>query len=178
MPLRSGYSYATFQANVAEMIASGHTRESAVAAAASAARKKFFRMHPFGALPAWLAYPKGRRLAKYYTDQGNPASAEIYRENPSPRHEIAQAAKLFEDFTGKRATRIEKIPLEPLPKTGLAFGQLVQLGYISFRDGRPYRHTFRLKNSRPLLVATHDGKRVYLIGGSYAFTERGIEDIK
>ena len=182
--LKIGYSYATIRENIAELHRAGKAWASAVAIAYANGRVSFFRSHPRGALPEWLAYPKGYRLREHYDAHGKPAFAkQEYAENPAsesraqhpnPR-KLAQAAALFEDFTGKRATRITKHSLPELPTEGLVFGRLVQVGYESARDGRLYRHTFR-KRSQPLLVATPDGKTVYIVGGRYAFTDRGIED--
>lgn len=99
-----------------------------------------------------------------------------YRINPTraPARELAQAARRFKAFTGREPDRVEKIPIEPMPRAGLAFGELLEIGYLSYRDGLPYRHSFRPLRSRPLVVSTPDGKRLLLIGGSYSFTERGI----
>lgn len=183
MLLRPGYSYAAVSVNVATLHRAGYTREMAVAEAYCAGRRAFFKRHPGGLLPAWLAYPRGNRERAFYDRNGIPIrrtradkiGKQEFRQNPSPpNREIEQAARLFKRFTGRPADRIDKIPLQPLPKTGLAFGEMVEIGYISYRDGLPYRHSFRPLRSRPLLVSTHDGKQVLLIGGSYAFTERGI----
>ena len=185
MPLKSGFGYAVVRENIAELHRAGKAWASAVAIAYANARVSFFRAHSRGALPEWLAYPKGYRLREHYDAHGKPApagrhSAELQslekavRSTPNPR-KIAQAAQLFEDFTGKRAKHITKHELPELPTEGLVFGRLLQVGYESARDGRPYRHTFR-ERSRPLLVATPDGKTVYIVCGRYAFTDRGIVD--
>ncbi len=176
MALRVGYSSAVISQNMREMVTAGYSKTSALAASFALARVSFFKRHPHGALPTWLAYPKGYRLRQHYDANGKPVQQTPFARNPAPRREIEQAAALFEAFTGKRADRMERIPLQPMPKAGLAFGELLEVGYISFRDGRPYRHTFRKVSSRPLLVASHDGKQVLMLGGAYAFTDRGIED--
>jgi hypothetical protein len=51
--------------------------------------------------------------------------------------------------------------------------------YRTTRDGvtEKYEHTFRSK-SRPALVSSSDGKQLYLLGGAYNITDRGIEDRK
>jgi hypothetical protein len=51
--------------------------------------------------------------------------------------------------------------------------------YSTVRDGRHenYVHRFGAK-SRPLLAASSDGTQLYLLGGAYNFTERGIVDKK
>jgi hypothetical protein len=203
MPLAEGYSIQTFRANYAELCKSGnHTRESALAAAYAKARVSFFHKHPRGALPLWLSFPRKYRLRNHYDRNGRPITVNpiallaplkalshidtarsLFRRNPrtqrrQPRNdaEIRAASKLFEDFAGKKATTVRAIELGKQPRTGLAFGELIEVGYKSFRDGRPYRHTFWPTKSRPLLVATHDGKQVLLLGGAYTFTERGIEN--
>lgn len=243
MKLKRGYSYATVTENIAAAKYNGLQNASAVAVAYNLARVSFFRAHPSGALPEWLAHPKGYRLREHYDNSGH--SVKEFAENPALRigdkmewksqkgyskpgeivtvqkirgeqimilsepdeqekqgspegfsywvlaselsptfaknpvapnpHNLRKAAQLFEDFTGKRASRITKHSLPEIPNEGLVFGTLVQVGYESARDGKLYRHTFR-ERSRPLLVATPDGKTVLIVGGRYAFTDRGIED--
>lgn len=188
MPLKSGYGNKTVSDNVGELIAAGHNAPQSAAIAFALARKSFFRHYPGGALPAWLAYPKGYRLIGHYDKNGKPLMighsqrmqradiAREYNKNPTPRKEIEQAAKLYEDFTGRAPESVEKIPLPKMPRAGLVFGQLIRVGYRSARDGLLYEHTFRTLKSRPLLIASSDGKTVLIAGGRYAFTDRGIED--
>jgi len=49
--------------------------------------------------------------------------------------------------------------------------------YTTVRDGNTekYIHEFK-KKSRPHLAVSHDGKQLFILGGGYAFTERGIVD--
>jgi hypothetical protein len=179
MPLRDGYGYDIVSGNVNTLIADGVQHVNAIAAAYARGRVSYFRRFPHGALPQWLAYPRKYRMREHYDAHGHSSLTNVreFRENPSapnPR-KLAQAAQLFEDFSGRKAARITKHSLPELPTEGLAFGRLVQVGYESARDGRLYRHTFR-ERSRPLLVATPDGKTVLIVGGRYAFTDAGIED--
>jgi hypothetical protein len=158
------------------MVAAGHKVEPATAAAYGHARRDYFRKFPQGALPEWLAYPRNRRLRSHYDTNGHPVEAGAYQENPAPNaKEVRRAANLYEDFTGHAATEVREIPVRPLPKTALAVGRLVMVGYESNRDGKLYKHTFR-ESSRPLLLAAHDGKQVVIAGGRYAFTDAGIVD--
>jgi len=190
--LKTGYSYETVRENIAQLRRDGLAESNAIAAAYAFGRVSFFRVHPRGALPEWLAHPKGYRLQEHYNHRGESSivSRHVFSENPvlrtalqnatpqgsapNPR-KIAQAAQLFHEFTGRKSARISKHEMPALPTEGLVFGRLVDVGYESARDGRLYRHTFRVR-SRPLLVATPDGKTVYIVGGRYAFTDRGIVD--
>lgn len=182
MALLRGYSYETVQRNYSTLRAEGVSQQNAVAAAYALGRVSFFQKYPQGAIPTWLSHPRGYRLREHYNNRGEcVVKSPQYAENPAGRaqhpnpRKMQQAAALFEDFTGKRASRITKHSLPESPREGLVFGTLVQVGYESARDGKLYRHTFR-KRSRPLLVATPDGKTVLIVGGRYAFTDRGIED--
>jgi hypothetical protein len=62
------------------------------------------------------------------------------------------------------------------PKTGLVIGKLDGVLYTTVRDGKEeaYIHDFE-KGSRPLLISSHDGESLHILGGDYEFTERGIE---
>lgn len=90
--------------------------------------------------------------------------------------DIERAQRLFKDFTGHDSHTVKRVMLKPLPKAGLVFGQLIEVGYRSARDGALYKHTFRSNRSRPLLIASSDGKQVLIVGGRFAFTDRGIVD--
>lgn len=179
MPLKNGYGYETLRENFAQLHNQQQTPEQAAAIAYAHARLCYFRRYPNGLLPSYLAYPKSNRARNHYDAQGKPRGmrASVYLRNPSPpRAEIAAASSLLESFSGKEAQRIIDVKFPKVPRVGLVFGELIEVGYRSRRDGQLYRHTFRLKKSRPLLAASSDGKSVYIVGGRYAFTDRGIED--
>lgn len=92
------------------------------------------------------------------------------------RGEIDKAANLFRDFRGDDPEYLTKVQL-PTPKTGLVIGELDGVLYTTYRDGNRerYIHEFK-KGSRPHLVASHDGKSLHILGGKFAFTDRGIVD--
>ena len=102
------------------------------------------------------------------------STREIGRQYANERDK-AKAAKLFRDFTGRKPQTMARVPAPRPFNIGVAFGTLVEVVYQSERDGQLYRHTFR-KKSRPLVVASPDGKQVQIVGGRFAFTERGIVD--
>ena len=91
---------------------------------------------------------------------------------------IAQAAKLYENFTGHRAKRIDTVSV-PGDDVGIVIGKCSGIMYETVRDGKKehYIHEFS-KNSRPVFAVSFDGKRLYLLAGAYKFTERGIVDKK
>lgn len=185
--------------NIAILVRAGYPRAAAIRGAFDAARMSYFKRYPEGALPAWLAYPHGRLLKKYYTDGGAPINTSIgknpVRELDIDPDELAdiqrdvqkqlagrgaavrKAAALYTDFTGHTDPQLTKVSVPQIPKAVVAIGQIDGIMYSTVRDGvaEKYIHRFR-KNSRPLLTAAPDGKQLYVIGGSYNFTDRGIED--
>lgn len=176
MPLKSGYSHATFNTNLRELLDAGHERNSAVMAAASMARKSFFKRFPRGALPNWLAYPKTNRLANHYTSSGAPVTL---RENPIDARpnesQLAKATALYEGFTGEAPRTLRKLTA-PLPmKEGLAIGKVFGIMYSVDATGERFRHIFK-QRAQPLLVVSPDGHQVILHGGAYTFTKRGFVD--
>lgn len=101
---------------------------------------------------------------------------------PSPSHgadrlEFLKAAKLYENFTGHDGEVIARVKPPKLPKSVAVIGEIDGLMYTTVRDGvhEKYIHKFR-KSARPLFCVSPDGKQIFLLGGSYEFTERGIVD--
>lgn len=92
------------------------------------------------------------------------------------RREVRAAANLYIQFRGEEPEYIEQVPY-PISPVMLLIGQLDALLYTTRREGHieHYKHTFA-KRSRPLLASSHDGKQLYLLGGSYNFTDAGIID--
>ena len=110
------------------------------------------------------------------------------RRNPVPassragasrrvRDEIEQAADLYERFSGHDPEEIGRVTVPRVPRVGVAIGEVDGILYSTIRDGKleKYIHKFH-KRDRPLFVVSPDGKQLFLIGGNYSFTERGIVD--
>jgi len=93
------------------------------------------------------------------------------------RDEIEQAADLYERFSGHDPEAIGRVTVPRLPRVGVAIGEVDGILYSTIRDGKleKYIHKFH-KRDRPLFVVSPDGKQLFLIGGNYSFTERGIVD--
>jgi hypothetical protein len=103
------------------------------------------------------------------------------RKNPVPKssreQRLQQAAILYERFSGNTATEILRFPAPKCPKELVAIGPVDGILYSADREGRveKYIHEFR-KKARPLLAVSPDGSSLYLLGGAFTFTERGIVD--
>jgi len=100
--------------------------------------------------------------------------------NPVPPSSVVRkkqaAADLYQDFSGHPAEYCDTVDVE-WPDVGLTVGKCSGILYDTVRDGvsEKYIHRFK-KSAQPLLVASHDGKSLALIGGSFNFTNRGIVD--
>ncbi len=198
--LASGYSRLTLNKNIADLEREGWDRDAAIVMSYNSARKSYFKAHPHGFLPIELAYPKTKRNAKDYAFNGAPIRKNVPGSNPVRELDIKpaerkrikrevsdafskngkglrDAARLYADFTGHEDVKIGKIKVPHMPKEVLAIGKCDGILYSTVRDGiaEKYIHKFKA-SSRPLLTASPDGKQLYLLGGAYDFTERGIVD--
>lgn len=64
-----------------------------------------------------------------------------------------------------------------LPGTVAAIGRIVSLTYESSRGRELWRYTHAFKpGARPVLAVAPDGRQLFLIGGRFRFTRRGIVD--
>lgn len=89
-----------------------------------------------------------------------------------------RAANAFEAFKGERPTRLRRARLPDKDVSGWQMGPVVGVAYEARRDGETarYFHEFK-KAARPNLVASDDGRQLYIEGGRYRVTDRGIEDM-
>jgi hypothetical protein len=88
-----------------------------------------------------------------------------------------RAAKLYEDFR-ESAPRIAREVHITLPRAVAIMGYCEFIGYSTTHRGasRLYKHDFA-EGSRPLLCAGPRQNQLYLIGGRFHVTERGIVDL-
>lgn len=104
------------------------------------------------------------------------------KKNPAKRQaihdKVSRAIRLFKKFRGEEPEYLDKIKI-PVYNVGLLIGDCDGILYTTIRDGKKeeYIHKFSVK-ARPLLCSTHDGKHIFLVGGSYNFTADGIVDRK
>jgi hypothetical protein len=90
---------------------------------------------------------------------------------------LSHARKLYTDFSGNPANESVKITIPNPPKVGICIGDIDGIMYTTERDGeiQKYIHTFKSAD-RPLFVVSPDGSQLFIVGGHYTFTERGIVD--
>ena len=124
-------------------------------------------------IPALL---KPKHVAKGVRMNPVKPSSRAYQSR-QVQDEIDQAKDLYERFSGHDAVEIGSVRVKPMPKVGVAIGEVDGILYSTIRDGvlEKYIHKFR-KADRPLFVVSPDGSVLYLLGGNYDFTERGIVD--
>lgn len=106
-----------------------------------------------------------------------PSSRARSRPPLSKNLEVQRAAKLYERFSGHEAELAGRVKIAPLPRVAVAIGEVDGILYTTVRDGvvEKYIHKFKAPD-RPLFVVSPDGKQLYMVGGGYDFTERGIVD--
>jgi len=90
--------------------------------------------------------------------------------------EFRQAAALFADFSGHDAQPWKKVSVK-LPRVMLVAGRCDGLLYTTVRDGETEKYIHRFKAAdAPALCVSPNGNMLFLIGGNFTFTERGITD--
>jgi hypothetical protein len=89
-----------------------------------------------------------------------------------------RAVQAFEAFKGEKPTRLRRVTLPDHDQFGWEMGPLLGIAYEARRDGRKakYFHEFK-RNAGGRLVSSDDGRKLYIEGGRYKVTDRGIEDM-
>jgi len=91
--------------------------------------------------------------------------------------QIRQAAKLYESFTGEAPESVVAVPAPKQPEVVVSIGTCDGILYTTVQDGKLVRYIHEFKRAaRPTFAVSPDGKALYLLGGAYNFTERGIVD--
>ena len=126
-----------------------------------------------------LTVAQSSALSQLFQEAAN-LTAHKRKQNPVPPSRKLQqrnAEDLYSRFTGHEATEHVMIDKPVLPDVMLVVGDIDFIGYTTVRDGvtEKYIHKFK-KNCRPLFTVSHDGKLLFMLGGSYDFTELGIVD--
>lgn len=95
----------------------------------------------------------------------------------NPARQLASGARLFRDFTGHDARRGTPMEKPRVPDVLVKIGRVDGILYTTKRDGKveKYIHEFRA-DARPIFAVAPDGRGIFLLGGRYRFTARGIVD--
>lgn len=94
------------------------------------------------------------------------------------KRDVARAARLYRAFREKTPQRAKRVSMN-LPRALMVMGHVDFIGYTtSHADGKatPYKHDFA-KGSRPLLCTGVGTNQLFLVGGRYRVTGRGIVDL-
>ena len=93
------------------------------------------------------------------------------------RRDLERAAKLYRDFREERPRRARAVRVT-LPKVAMVMGHVRAIEYDTTHGGKVtlYKHRFA-PGSRPMLVAANGRGKLFLIGGRYHVTARGIVDL-
>lgn len=115
--------------------------------------------------------------AKVTTTLRTSKTKTVVRKNPAGQSALRQAVKLYRDFRGEEPRGFVKVKMPALPTAMLTVGECLGIMYRTRRDGKveDYLHRFA-KKARPTLAVSSDGLQLFLLGGAYSVTDRGIED--
>ena len=113
---------------------------------------------------------------------GKVGSISKIGKNPVKRHDsdkqrkVVKAIQLFQRFRVDDPKFIDEITID-FHDVMMKIGVVNAIEYDTVRKGKKefYRHEFTGK-SRPDLASSFDGKQLYILQGSYNFTEDGIVD--
>lgn len=90
---------------------------------------------------------------------------------------IRAAVALYRSFREKDPKRLKVVQFD-VPAAVAVIGHVEAIKYRTTHGDKAeyYEHEFQA-GSRPLLVASSDGRQLLLLGGRYCFEARGIVDI-
>ena len=93
------------------------------------------------------------------------------------REDIAKAAGLYRSFREARPKVAKRMTID-IPKAVAVMGRVEFIGYMTTHNGKAklYYHEFSA-GSRPLMCAGTGRGQLYLLGGRFKVTGRGITDV-
>lgn len=96
---------------------------------------------------------------------------------PGLRQELQQGHRLYQRFNQFPSNRVQRIMHNRcIPPAVVSLGELVGVMYRSdkWQRGRPRVYVHRMETP-PQLVSNVAGTQLYIVGGDYRVTARGIE---
>ena len=103
--------------------------------------------------------------------------------NPKPpahiRRQLTDAVSLYKKFREDNPRYVDSLRVNPAPAVMMEIGKLDGVLYTTThgRKSQAYIHKFTGR-SKPTLATDANGKRLFILGGHYNFTEDGIVDKK
>jgi hypothetical protein len=91
--------------------------------------------------------------------------------------DVKKALALYKEFREAKPKRAFAVEIE-IPTALMSMGNIRFIGYDTTRNGKTelYKHDFAA-GSRPVLCADGEVGQLFIIGGRYHVTPRGIVDI-
>lgn len=108
-----------------------------------------------------------------------PAERRALRAKPNPFVSdgmVETAASKYEEFSGKVANKSKWVNIPKPPRVVVTLGVLEQINYLAEKEGDPGKTEYyhRFKNPKPLLVCDPKTGKLFIAGGRYKITGRGI----
>lgn len=110
----------------------------------------------------------------YILVNSRPAKSRGSANCPGPMHQSQTLFRLFHNFPAPVVTRIRCARL--IPRLLVQLGHLRGLIYSSEKGSPGHANTFiHFMEHPPLLTSNPEGTQLYIVGGRYRVTPRGIE---
>ena len=84
------------------------------------------------------------------------------------------AAEAFEDNREHPVDATAVVMLSELPTAVWALGELARIEYDRLEDGKAVRRYHDFEDERPTLAVGEDDSTLWIVGGDYTVTDRGI----
>lgn len=90
---------------------------------------------------------------------------------------LDKARNAFRAFSGMEPAELIQVEAGSVPRMAWLLGEMEEVLYNTTRDGKRerYLHPFK-KSARPLLAVDAETGKLFLVGGEYTVTDRGITD--
>ena len=90
--------------------------------------------------------------------------------------ELERARARFREFHGRSGPLVLRAPCRrTIPKVLVQLGTLRAVVYTADRGDGGQRQYIHFMEREPLLTCNPEGTQLYIVGGSYRVTQRGIE---
>jgi hypothetical protein len=102
--------------------------------------------------------------------------SDVRDDTPERRNELDLARARFRDFHGRCAPAVVRASCRrTIPKVLVQLGTLRALVYTADRGDGGARQYIHFMEREPLLTCNPEGTQLYIVGGQYRVTRRGIE---